>query len=190
MKNHFKRNRLAMALSVIFAPALALGATKVVTTCADGGSGSLRDAIANAANNDVITFNGAAVACGTINLSSGTLEVDVDHLTIQGPSASPIAIDAGSKARKSHRRARQVRGFGFSRSAVGRMHCHRRRSHPGKFDRDGMLDNERPRLGRGWRRVRLHLAHEKQRDNAQWRVCHEPARKHRPTFFQWRRRLD
>ncbi|MDR3577870.1 MAG: choice-of-anchor Q domain-containing protein [Anaerolineaceae bacterium] len=61
----------------------------VVTNLNDSGPGSLRDAIANAASGDVITFQSGLN--GTILLSSGL--VIAKNLTIQGPGASQVGVD-------------------------------------------------------------------------------------------------
>lgn len=75
-------------------------ATFVVTSLADDGSaGTLRDAVqkANAsAGTDTITF--APAVAGTVALASGEIEI-TDSLTIKGPGAGRLAIDAGGKSR-------------------------------------------------------------------------------------------
>ena len=66
-----------------------------VSTNADSGAGSLRDAIANACTGSTITFSGFVT--GPILLSS-RLRID-DDLTIQGPGAANLAIDGQSQTR-------------------------------------------------------------------------------------------
>ncbi|MCH8043294.1 MAG: hypothetical protein IID44_06205 [Planctomycetes bacterium] len=71
----------------------------MVTNLNDAGPGSLRQAIwdANdAAGSDVIEFDEAAV--GTINLTSGQLNIR-DELTINGPGADRLTIDANERSR-------------------------------------------------------------------------------------------
>jgi len=75
------------ALSSLAAPA-AQAATFTVTTTADSGPGSLRQAVASAASGDTITF--AAGLTGTINLDS-FIEIST-NVTISGPGASTIAV--------------------------------------------------------------------------------------------------
>ncbi|HEY6986590.1 MAG TPA: hypothetical protein VH375_10950, partial [Rhodanobacteraceae bacterium] len=64
-----------------------------VTSCDDAGPGTLRDAVTNAATGDVIDLT--ALSCGTISLTTGAISATVDDLTIQGPGASALTIDAG-----------------------------------------------------------------------------------------------
>lgn len=68
-----------------------------VTSLADGGSGSLRQAIldANAADGaDTITF----AVTGTIVLTSGQLTID-DDLTLDGPGAALLAVSGNESSR-------------------------------------------------------------------------------------------
>ena len=75
-------------------------ASFLVTSLADDGSaGTLRDAVENAnasAGPDTITF--APAVTGIIALATGEIEI-TDALTIQGPGASRLAIDAGGTSR-------------------------------------------------------------------------------------------
>ena len=81
--------RCPLAQAVAFSLALsgsAHAATFNVTTAADSGAGSLRDAVAQAnstAGADVITFNNGL---GTITLTSGQIDI-TETLTITGPAA-------------------------------------------------------------------------------------------------------
>ncbi|MCL4762162.1 MAG: hypothetical protein KJ018_10390, partial [Burkholderiales bacterium] len=89
--------RLALlAVGGLFA-ACAQGATIDVTTLADAGAGSLRDAVqqANASPGpDTITFSVA----GTITLTSGQIAIN-DALTITGPGAASLTIDGNLASR-------------------------------------------------------------------------------------------
>lgn len=67
--------------------------TIAVTSCEDGGTGTLREAFTNAVTGDVIDLTG--LECSTITLATGALITAVDDLTIQGPGAGALAIDAG-----------------------------------------------------------------------------------------------
>ena len=68
--------------------------TNTVTTLADSGAGSLRQAIAEAAAGDTIVF----AVTGTITLTSGELVV-ADSLTILGPGASDLALSGNGASR-------------------------------------------------------------------------------------------
>ena len=76
-----------------FGAARASGPAGAVSNCDDDGSGSLRAAIAGAASGDTIDFSD--LACSTITLTSGALVVAVDDLTLIGPGAAALTIDAG-----------------------------------------------------------------------------------------------
>src|SRR5262249_28991554 len=70
-----------------------------VTTLADGGAGSLRDAITRAnthAGADIITFQEGVT--GTIALTGGELDI-TDDLTINGPGADRLAVSGGNASR-------------------------------------------------------------------------------------------
>ena len=70
--------------------------TLTVTSTADSGAGSLREALANANDGDVIDF---ALAPGsTIDLTGGQLEIN-DQVTLDGPGAAQLDIDAGGSSR-------------------------------------------------------------------------------------------
>lgn len=66
-------------------------ATRVVTNCSDSGAGSLRDAIAASADQDTVDLT--QLACSTISLATGQLEVGVDHLFVKGPGAGRLTIE-------------------------------------------------------------------------------------------------
>ena len=84
------------------------GVVHTVSTCADSGAGSLRDTIANAQSGDTIDLGG--LSCGTIVLDGGALPIPLGNLTLTGPGASALTIDAGQ-----HDRAIDHRGLGTLR---------------------------------------------------------------------------
>lgn len=71
--------------------------TVTIENCDDGGAGSLREAFANAVSGDVIDLT--QLDCSTISLTSGALTSGVDYLTLEGPGADRLAIDAGGGSR-------------------------------------------------------------------------------------------
>lgn len=94
---------LGLALALMWSPVPGVQAagpvTYTVSNTADGGSGSLRDAVTQSNANDpgsgghnTITF--AAGAMGTITLTNGTLTLMQD-VTITGPGARTLAVDGG-----------------------------------------------------------------------------------------------
>ncbi|MEI2582916.1 hypothetical protein [Scytonema sp. PRP1] len=72
-------------------------ATITVSSTADNGAGSLRDAIAQAKSGDTIQF-GSNLAKQTITLTSGQLTVNKD-LTIDGAGASGLTISGNNASR-------------------------------------------------------------------------------------------
>jgi hypothetical protein len=84
---------LALAVSVPIAAADVLP----VTSCADGGPGSLRSVVAAAATGDTVDLG--ALECGTITLTGGEIPVPVDDLFIAGPGRDALAIDAAGASR-------------------------------------------------------------------------------------------
>lgn len=66
----------------------------IVSNCADSGAGSLRDAVASAVTGDTIDMTG--LLCSTITLTSGAIAVSQDDLTIVGPGAGALTIDANN----------------------------------------------------------------------------------------------
>ena len=73
------------------APGLARAHVEAVTNCNDSGAGSLRDAVANAADGTTVDFSD--LACATITLTSGAIAVTQDSLTLNGPGAEALTID-------------------------------------------------------------------------------------------------
>jgi hypothetical protein len=88
----------ALLVILLAVSKIALGATLTVTTTADSGPGSLRQAIIDASVGDTITFNLAALPA-TISLTSGDLGIGTS-LTITGPGASSLTIDATNNVSK------------------------------------------------------------------------------------------
>jgi hypothetical protein len=70
--------------------------TLAVDNCNDDGAGSLRAAVAAAASGDLIDLT--ALACSTITLTTGFIGVTQDDLSLTGPGAGVLAIDAGSNS--------------------------------------------------------------------------------------------
>jgi hypothetical protein len=91
---------ILLFLSVFaWAPASS-AATRTVANTNDNGTGSLRQAIQDAASGDVIDFEEALVAGGpvTIALSSGQLEIDTS-LEIRGPGADRLTVSGNGESR-------------------------------------------------------------------------------------------
>ena len=86
----FALGTILVVLFTLFASRPASAATIPVTSLADSGPGSLRDAIAAANSGDTLNVT----ATGTITLAS-TLTIGT-NLTISGPGASSLAIDGGN----------------------------------------------------------------------------------------------
>ncbi len=72
--------------------------TITVTSIADSGPGTLRDALASAADGDTIDATGIS---GTITLTSGELLVS-NSVTILGPGATNLAVDGNAASRVFH----------------------------------------------------------------------------------------
>ena len=83
------------ALSVLLSSAAAFGNTVTVANTNDSGPGSLRAAVDNAGPGDTIVFSLAYPA--VISLTTGTLTIN-SHLTIVGPGASSLTIDASTNS--------------------------------------------------------------------------------------------
>ncbi len=85
----------AGTLGALGALAPEAGAAPAVTNLDDSGPGSLRDAIDNANDGDVIDLTALS---GTILLTTGQLNIE-DAVTIMGPGASVLSISAGGDSR-------------------------------------------------------------------------------------------
>ena len=90
------RSVALLAILLAFAPSVTRAASLTVTSTADSGAGSLRQAIADAASGDTITFNLSGCPC-TITLAS-QLVID-KSLTITGPGASTLTISGNNAVR-------------------------------------------------------------------------------------------
>lgn len=73
------------------------GTVLAVTTCADDGPGSLRAAVAAAADGDAIDLT--TLRCGTITLQTGAIAVPLNNLTLTGPGRDALAIDGNAADR-------------------------------------------------------------------------------------------
>ena len=71
-------------------------ATQTVGNCNDSGSGSLRNAIAAAAEGDTIDMS--QLSCSTITLTSGALPIHANDLTIVGRGQQSLTVDAGRRS--------------------------------------------------------------------------------------------
>lgn len=106
MRRTMHRARLTCAVALallLIATRTAGAATLVVTNTLDDGGGSLRDAIAQAASGDTITFAipasdpGCTAGACTITLAS---ELTIDKsLAIQGPGASALTLSGNDSVR-------------------------------------------------------------------------------------------
>ena len=67
--------------------------TVAVTSCDDAGPGTLRDVLTNAVSGDVVDLSG--LSCSAISLTTGAITTTADDVTLHGPGASALAIDAG-----------------------------------------------------------------------------------------------
>ena len=86
-------------LLLVFTTTWSRAATIVVTSTADNGPGTLRAALASAANNDVITFSVGLPA--TITLTSGEL-LSFTNVTVNGPGAGNLSISGNNSGRVFH----------------------------------------------------------------------------------------
>jgi len=66
------------------------GTTVGVTSCADSGAGSLRDAIASAPSGAII--DASALTCASITLGTGEIDIPQQDLTIIGPGREALTI--------------------------------------------------------------------------------------------------
>lgn len=71
--------------------------SRAVTNCDDDGPGSLRSEVAAATSGDTIDLS--SLACSTITLTSGAIDVPVDDLAIVGPGTDGLALDGDASSR-------------------------------------------------------------------------------------------
>ena len=99
-----KHTRFLLLIALLGAGAVGLpslrGATIAVTTINDNGPGSLRQALAAATDGDTINFH-SSLNGQTITLTSGELLVN-KSVTISGPGANALAVDANHASRVFH----------------------------------------------------------------------------------------
>lgn len=77
-----------MTMASAVAPTIANASTFTVTSIADSGAGSLRNAVSGATDGDTINFDPSVA--GTINLSS---PISIYHnITVQGPGAAQVTL--------------------------------------------------------------------------------------------------
>lgn len=67
----------------------------IITSLADSGSGTLREAMLIAVDDDVITFDASLI--GTISLGSSLPMITAGNLSILGPNSLAVAIDGNSQ---------------------------------------------------------------------------------------------
>ena len=114
VKAHFNRGAfyLVLLIGICLIPfALAQRMTRrapaniiTVISLNDSGSGSLRQALADASDGDTINF----AVSGTIGLTSGELLV-AKSITISGPGAENLAVNGNAKDRVFHVTAERLR---------------------------------------------------------------------------------
>jgi len=101
---HVQRNAVAAAIASILAlaaPLPALAATNwVVTNCADSAPGSLRATIAagTTLSGDSVDLSALSCPSGKLSLTSSTISIAQDSLTILGPGKAALQIDASALA--------------------------------------------------------------------------------------------
>jgi hypothetical protein len=84
---------LAAAVAADAAEPMHPATSQLVTSCADDGSlGTLRSTVTAANSGDIVDLRG--LNCSRITLQTGAIHVDVDGLTLQGPGATALTIDA------------------------------------------------------------------------------------------------
>lgn len=87
---------MSSAASRVLLASISSGSIRTVTTCADGGAGSLRDQIGASASGDTIDLSGlpgADAACtnSTITLTAGAIPI-THNLTLLGPKEATLTI--------------------------------------------------------------------------------------------------
>ncbi|HEY1791203.1 MAG TPA: hypothetical protein VGJ73_23855, partial [Verrucomicrobiae bacterium] len=85
----FRKSLVTLSWTILLMAGIAQANTIIVTSTADSGAGTLRNALASAANGDTIDATGVA---GTILLTSGELLVS-SSVKIVGPGAANLGVD-------------------------------------------------------------------------------------------------
>src|SRR6266446_1662861 len=91
-------NLVVAGCLVMLASTLSAAANITVTDTADNGPGTLREALASAANGDTIDATGVS---GSILLTSGELLV-ANSVTILGPGPANLAVNGNAASRVFH----------------------------------------------------------------------------------------
>lgn len=81
-----------LAAALALSSPLAAAVNRTVTNCGNTGAGSLRAAVAAAGSGDTVMFDTGQMNCSTITLTTGQIEINVDELTLQGPTDSTLTI--------------------------------------------------------------------------------------------------
>jgi hypothetical protein len=87
------------AIFALSAPAAMAATTWTVNTCSEantgsGTTGTLRHAVANAANGD--TVNMTSLPCSTISLQTGAIHVTQNDLSLNGPGMNKLTVTGKS----------------------------------------------------------------------------------------------
>jgi hypothetical protein len=77
-----------------------IGPTRQVANCNDGGPDSLRDVIGRSQSGDGVDLS--ALACSSITLTNGAIEIPQDNLRLLGPGAQALKIDGNNQDRVLH----------------------------------------------------------------------------------------
>jgi hypothetical protein len=108
MQHHHRRPRRGVAaacariyLLLAALPAIAGAASFTVSTLADSGPGSLRDAVDQANRSTGADSIGFGALSGTITLTSGAIDI-FDDLAISGPGAARLTISGNGTSRIFH----------------------------------------------------------------------------------------
>jgi len=94
----FRRSILALSWTILVVATMTHANTISVTSTADSGPGTLRQALASASDGDTIDATGVS---GTILLTSGELLV-ANSVAIVGPGAGALAVDGAASNRVFH----------------------------------------------------------------------------------------
>jgi parallel beta-helix repeat protein len=81
-----------LATFIVVTPSAVQAATQTVTSTADSGTGSLRQAVIDSAAGDTIDFNIPGDGPHTITLTTGQITID-KNLTISGPGAAHLTVE-------------------------------------------------------------------------------------------------